>query len=67
MTQLMFKIANEPPADILSLNPALPECLVEVINRALAKDVTQRYKTGDEMAKAIRDCMAQAGTVDVAL
>ena len=32
MTQLMFKIANEPPLDILAVNPTLPECLVEIIN-----------------------------------
>jgi serine/threonine-protein kinase len=68
MTQLMFKIASEPPADILSLNPALPECLVGIINKALAKDVEQRYRTGDEFARAIRDCAAQfGGEVDVAL
>jgi serine/threonine-protein kinase len=68
MTQLMFKIANEAPADILSLNPALPECLVAVINKALAKDVEQRYRTGDEFARAIRDCAAQlGGEVDVEL
>jgi CHASE2 domain-containing sensor protein len=67
MTQLMFKIANEAPADILAINPALPECLVEVINKALAKDVTQRFKSGDEFAKAVRDCAARLGDVDVAL
>ncbi len=39
MTQLMFKIANEPPIDILGVNPALPECVVEIINKALAKNV----------------------------
>lgn len=67
MTQLMFKIANEPPIDILSLNPALPECLLAIINKALAKDVAERFKSGDEMAKAIRECAAQFGTVDLAL
>jgi eukaryotic-like serine/threonine-protein kinase len=67
MTQLMFKIANEPPIDILSLNPALPECLLAIINKALAKDVAERFRTGEEMARAIRDCAAQFGTVDVAL
>jgi serine/threonine-protein kinase len=67
MTQLMFKIANEPPQDILGSNPAVPECLVAIINKALAKEVTQRFRTGDEMARAIRECAAQFGTVDVAL
>lgn len=67
MTQLMFKIANEPPIDILSVNPALPECLLAIINKALAKDVAERFKSGDEMARAIRDCASQFGSVDLAL
>jgi serine/threonine-protein kinase len=67
MTQLMFKIANEPPADILGINPTLPECLVAIINKALAKDVAARFKSGEEMAQALRQCAAQFGTVDVTL
>ena len=54
MAQLMFKIANEPPVDILTYRPDLPPAVVEVINKALAKQVEQRYQTGDEMAAAIR-------------
>ncbi len=67
MTQLMFKIANEPPIDILGVNPALPECVVEIINKALAKDLEQRFKTGEEFAQAVRGCAAQFDTVDVTL
>jgi len=67
MTQLMFKIANETPIDILGINPALPECLVEIINKALAKDVAERFRSGDEFAQALRACAAQFDTVDVAL
>ena len=67
MTQLMYKIANEPPIDILGVNPALPECVVEIINRALAKNVVERYQSGDELAQAIRACAAQFDTVDVTL
>ncbi|HEX9450982.1 MAG TPA: serine/threonine-protein kinase [Burkholderiales bacterium] len=67
MTQLMFKIANEPPIDILGVNPALPECVVEIINKALSKDVAQRYQSGEEFAQAIRACAAQFDTVDVTL
>jgi serine/threonine-protein kinase len=57
MAQLMFKIANEPPADIRTLNPNLPTCVAAVINKALAKDPEQRYQTGEQMAKAIRLCL----------
>jgi eukaryotic-like serine/threonine-protein kinase len=67
MTQLMYKIANEPPIDILGVNPALPECVVEIINKALAKDMAERYQSGDELAQAIRACAAQFDTVDVTL
>jgi CHASE2 domain-containing sensor protein len=67
MTQLMFKIANEPPIDILSVNPALPQGVVEVIYKALAKDVAERYQSGDEFAQAIRACAAQFQTLDVTL
>jgi serine/threonine-protein kinase len=61
MAQLMFKIANEPHVDILTLSPALPPCLVDIINKALAKQPEDRYRTGNEFAQAIRACMADPG------
>ena len=67
MTQLMFKIANEPPIDILSLNPALPECVVEIIDKALAKNVAERYQSGGKFAQAVRACAAEIDAVDVTL
>ncbi|HEU0290608.1 MAG TPA: serine/threonine-protein kinase [Burkholderiales bacterium] len=74
MAQLMFKIANEPHTDILSHNPNLPPCLVEIIDKALAKQPENRYQTGDEFAQALRQCAgsavaatAGATSVDVSL
>lgn len=67
MAQLMFKIANEPPTDILSINPDLPECLVTIINKALAKQVEERYQTGAEMAQALKQCMASQEMVDISV
>jgi serine/threonine-protein kinase len=61
MAQLMFKIANEAPADILTHNPNLPPSVVEIINKALAKQVGERYQSGEEMAKAIRGVDLAAG------
>jgi len=63
----MFKIANEQPIDPLSLNPALPDCLVAIIRKALAKNKDERYRTGEEMARAIRGCAAELGAVDASL
>ncbi len=57
MAQLMFKIANEPPADIRALRPDLPPCLLLVIARALAKDVARRYQSGDDMARDLHACL----------
>jgi serine/threonine-protein kinase len=67
MAQLMFKIANEQPGDPTLHNPALPDCLVGIINKALSKTMEERYRTGEEMARAIRECVASMSTVDVAL
>jgi serine/threonine protein kinase len=54
MAQLMFKIANEPPIDILTVNPNVSPGLVAFIERAMAKDADIRYQTGEEFAAALR-------------
>jgi CHASE2 domain-containing sensor protein/tRNA A-37 threonylcarbamoyl transferase component Bud32 len=63
MAQLMFRIANEPHANILAVKPDVPGCVVDIINKALAKQIEQRYRTGYEMAEAIRRCAASLGGV----
>ena len=57
MAQLMYKIANEQHADVRTHNAALPESLSAVVNKALAKDPDQRYQDGEQMAKALRQCL----------
>ncbi len=61
MAQLMFKIANEPHADIRTLNPNLPDCLVAIIDKTLTKDADKRYQTGAEMAADLRTCLSMTG------
>ena len=60
MAQLMFKIANEAPVDIRSVNPAVPEALVAFLERAMAKDPEQRFQSGEEFAVALRAAAAGA-------
>jgi serine/threonine protein kinase len=75
MAQLMFKIANEPATDILSVRPDLPPDLVAFLEKAMAKDADQRYQTGEEFAAALRAAFgggggapaAGAGSVDMDL
>ena len=58
MAQLMFRIASEPHIDIMTVRPDLPPCTAVIINKALAKNIAERYKSGAEMAEAIRQCAA---------
>jgi serine/threonine-protein kinase len=60
MAQLMFKIASEPPADILAVNPAVPPGLVAFLGRAMAKNPDERFQTGEEFAQALRAAFAGA-------
>jgi serine/threonine-protein kinase len=55
MTQLMFAIANNPHPPIRDFNAALPEWVVPIVDKALAKDYEkERFQTGAEFAQAIR-------------
>ena len=65
MAQLMFRIANDPVPDILTFNPDIPPALVAVLNRALIKDPTQRYQSGEEFAAELRAVFG-GGAVSVA-
>jgi serine/threonine-protein kinase len=58
MAQLMFKIANEAPTDILSVNPNVAPALVAFLDKALSKNPDERYQTGEEFAGALRASMS---------
>ena len=58
MAQLMYRIANEAPRDIMSIRPDIPPCVVAIINQALAKKVEARFADGATMAEALRRCAA---------
>ena len=62
MVQLMRKITGESPVDIRSMNPLVPDDLALVVERALIKDVAQRYQTGEEMARDLRACLSRMPT-----
>jgi serine/threonine-protein kinase len=71
MAQLMYKIGNEAQADIRTLNPEVPYGLAAVIDRAMNKDMAQRYQSGDEMARDLRACLqvtpGQSHDIDIQL
>lgn len=61
MATLMFKIANETHAGVKTINPELPQCLSDIIDRMLEKDIDKRYARGAEIAADLRRCAEQLG------
>jgi serine/threonine-protein kinase len=56
---LMFKIANERHETPRQYNPNIPDAVIAVIDRALAKAPEERYQKGKEMATDLRAALAE--------
>jgi serine/threonine-protein kinase len=54
MAELMFRIANEAHVDVRAHDSSLPACVAAIVNKALAKYPGQRYRNGEQMARALR-------------
>ncbi|MFM9881681.1 MAG: CHASE2 domain-containing serine/threonine-protein kinase [Burkholderiales bacterium] len=61
MAALMFRIANDAPPDIRQFNPQLSGSVVAFINKAMAKDPSQRFQNGAQFAHALRIASGAAG------
>jgi eukaryotic-like serine/threonine-protein kinase len=49
ITALIFKIITEEPPPIRDLDPDLPDELVRIVTKAIAKNADQRYQSGEEL------------------
>jgi serine/threonine protein kinase len=58
MTLMMMHL-NDPVPDLRGLRPAVPDELVGVIERSLAKEPDSRYKSMAEMATALKEVLDQ--------
>src|SRR5882672_10065592 len=65
MAQLMFRIANEAPTDIRTINPALAPSLVAFLDKALSKNPDERFQTGEEFGGALRATLSATATIEV--
>ncbi|MBF0537560.1 MAG: CHASE2 domain-containing protein [Nitrospirae bacterium] len=53
---LMHNITVTPAPNIKEVDPRVPTCIANIINKMLAKDADQRYQSGKELIEAINDC-----------
>lgn len=51
---IMYKIANEDPAPVLEARPELPEIVGKILDKALAKDPSERYQSSLDFAYDLR-------------
>ncbi len=51
---IMYKIVNEDPPQILDLRPELPKIIGKILDKALAKDPSQRYQSAMDFAYDLR-------------
>jgi len=58
MASLMFKITNEDAPDIKTVRSDIADELSSIINKALTKDVEDRFQTGTEMANELKAYLA---------
>jgi len=57
LSALLFAIAHHPHPDLHTLRPELPPMFQEVVNRALQKELPQRYRRAGELAQDLRACL----------
>jgi serine/threonine-protein kinase len=57
LSALLFAIAHHPHPELLTLRQDLPPMFQEVLNRALQKELPQRYRRAGELAQDLRACL----------
>ena len=57
LSALLFAIAHHPHTDVQTVRPDVPPMFQEVVNRALQKELPQRYRRAGELAQDLRACL----------
>ncbi len=66
IANLMYNIANEEHPDIRRYRADLPNCVNNLVNKSLQKDVADRFQTGKEMAIAMKRCQEHIREMEAA-
>ena len=66
IANLMYTITNEPHPDIRRFRSDLPNCVNTLINKALQKEVSERFQSGIEMAAAMKRCQEHIREMEAA-
>jgi serine/threonine protein kinase len=56
---MINKILNEEPTPLKSLRPDIPDKLVEIVEKAMARDTTKRYQAWNAMARDLAETFPQ--------
>ena len=57
MHSVLFKVMQEEPPPVHELTPGIPAVLTQVVDRAMAKDATQRFQNASEFRSALHRAM----------
>jgi serine/threonine protein kinase len=64
---LLVRILNEPAPKITLFRPDLPQPMVDIVHRAMAKDANERFATLNDFVRAVEDHMLPPSTLPRAL
>ncbi len=66
IANLMYNITNEKHPDIRRYRSDLPNCVNNVVNKALQKEAQARYASGKQMATAMKRCQEHIKEMEAA-
>ena len=66
IANLMYNIANEKHPDIRAFRSDLPNCVNNILDKALQKEAQARFKSGQQMAEAMTICQEHIREIDAA-
>jgi serine/threonine-protein kinase len=57
MTALLYAVSNTEYVPLAEIAPKVPPCVAEVVERLLAKGVSQRYQSASQVIKNVQSCL----------